>query len=57
MTIRVPFVEPGTRPELAEIEASILAQRGRISDVRGANCCPSIEGSMWQKDIPTSTPI
>ena len=33
MTIRVPLVEPGTRPELAEIEASILAQRGRISDL------------------------
>ena len=33
MTIRVPLVEPGTRPELAEIEQSILAQRGRISDL------------------------
>ena len=33
MTIRVPLVEPGTRPELAEIETSILAQRGRISDL------------------------
>ena len=33
MTIRVPLVEPGTRPELAEIEASILAQRGRISEL------------------------
>ena len=33
MTIRIPLVEPGTRPELAEIEASILAQRGRISDL------------------------
>ena len=33
MTIRVPLVEPGTRPELAEIEASILAERGRISDL------------------------
>ncbi len=31
MTIRVPLVIPGTRPELAEIEASIMAQRGRIS--------------------------
>lgn len=29
--IRVPLVEPGTRPELAEIEARILAERGRIS--------------------------
>lgn len=29
--IRVPLVEPGTRPELAEIESRIMAQRGRIS--------------------------
>ena len=29
--IRVPLIQPGTRPELAEIEARILAQRGRIS--------------------------
>ncbi len=28
---RVPLVEPGTRPELAPIEARILAERGRIS--------------------------
>lgn len=33
MTIRVPLVEPGTRPELADIEASIMVQRGRISDL------------------------
>ena len=30
-TPRVPLVQPGTRPELAEIEARILAERGRIS--------------------------
>ncbi len=30
-TIRVPLVEPGTRPELAEVEARILAERGRVS--------------------------
>ncbi len=29
--IRVPLVEPGTRPELAEIEQRILAERGRVS--------------------------
>lgn len=29
--IRVPLVEPGTRPALAAIEARILEQRGRIS--------------------------
>jgi AhpD family alkylhydroperoxidase len=28
---RVPLVEPGTRPELAEVEARIQAERGRIS--------------------------
>lgn len=30
-TPRVPLVEPGTRPELAEIEARILGERGRVS--------------------------
>ncbi len=29
--IRVPLVQPGTRPELAEVESRILAQRGRVS--------------------------
>jgi 4-carboxymuconolactone decarboxylase len=29
--IRVPLVQPGTRPELAEIEGRILAERGRVS--------------------------
>lgn len=29
--IRVPLVVPGSRPELAETEARILAERGRIS--------------------------
>jgi len=29
--IRVPLVQPGTRPELAEIETRILSERGRIS--------------------------
>ncbi len=29
--IRVPLVTPGTKPELAKIEAGILAERGRIS--------------------------
>ena len=29
--IRVPLVEPGTRPELAEIEGRIMAERGRVS--------------------------
>lgn len=30
-SIRVPLVQPGTRPELAAIEARIQAERGRIS--------------------------
>ncbi len=30
-TPRVPLVQPGTRPELAEVEARILAERGRVS--------------------------
>ena len=30
-TIRVPLVSPGTRPELADVEARILAERGRVS--------------------------
>ena len=29
--IRVPLVVPGTQPELAEVEARILAERGRVS--------------------------
>lgn len=29
--IRVPLVQPGTRPELAEVESRILAERGRVS--------------------------
>ncbi|WP_144641039.1 carboxymuconolactone decarboxylase family protein [Bordetella genomosp. 13] len=30
-TPRIPLVQPGTRPELAEIEKTIMAERGRIS--------------------------
>ena len=29
--IRVPLVQPGTRPDLAEVESRILAERGRVS--------------------------
>src|SRR5258707_10290150 len=29
--IRIPLVEPGTRPALAEVEGRILAERGRVS--------------------------
>jgi 4-carboxymuconolactone decarboxylase len=30
-SVRVPLVEPGTRPELAEVEQRIMAERGRVS--------------------------
>jgi 4-carboxymuconolactone decarboxylase len=30
-SLRVPPIEPGTRPELAALESRILAERGRIS--------------------------
>jgi 4-carboxymuconolactone decarboxylase len=29
--MRIPPIEPGTHPELAELEATIAAQRGRVS--------------------------
>src|SRR5207249_12035124 len=47
--IRVPLVEPGSRPELAELERSILAARGRISPLYQALLnSPSI-ASGWEK--------
>lgn len=48
-SIRVPLVEPGTRPELAEIEESILAQRGEIAVLYKAllNSAPIASG--WEK--------
>src|SRR5260221_2720559 len=47
--IRIPLVEPGTRPELADIERSLLAERGRISLLYRAllNSPPIAEG--WEK--------
>ena len=49
MTTRVPPVVPGTRAELAAIEASIKAQRGRISLLYEVllNSAPLAEG--WEK--------
>jgi 4-carboxymuconolactone decarboxylase len=49
MTTRVPLVVPGTRPELAQIEAGILAQRGRISTLYQVllNSAPIAQG--WEK--------
>jgi len=29
--VRVPLVQPGTRPELADVEGRVLAERGRVS--------------------------
>jgi len=47
--IRVPLVVPGTQPELAEIEARILAERGRISLLYQAllNSAPIASG--WER--------
>src|SRR5439155_20973863 len=47
--IRVPLVEPGSRPELAELERSILAARGGISPLYQAllNSPPIASG--WEK--------
>ena len=57
MTIRVPLVQPGTRPELAGIEASIMQQRGRISPLyqvllnsaplASARCLPRMKNWCW----------
>jgi len=46
---RIPLIEPGTRPELAAIEQSIAAERGRISALYQAllNSAPLAEG--WEK--------
>jgi 4-carboxymuconolactone decarboxylase len=49
MQPRVPFVVPGTRPELAAIEARILAERGRITPLYEMllNSTPLAEG--WEQ--------
>lgn len=46
---RIPLVVPGTRPELAETEARILAERGRISLLYQAllNSAPIAAG--WER--------
>ena len=46
---RIPLVEPGTRPELAAIEQTILAERGNINALYQAllNSAPLAEG--WEK--------
>jgi len=47
--IRIPLVQPGTRPELLEIERSIAEQRGEISVLYQAllNSAPIASG--WEK--------
>lgn len=49
MSTRVPPIEPGTRPELADVERAILAERGRISLLYRVllNSAPIAEG--WEK--------
>jgi len=46
---RIPLVEPGTRPELAAIEGSIIAERGHINALYRAllNSPPLAQG--WEK--------
>jgi len=46
---RIPLVEPGTRPELAAIERTILAERGHLNALYRAllNSAPLAEG--WEK--------
>jgi 4-carboxymuconolactone decarboxylase len=48
-TARVPLVQPGTRPELADVEARILAERGRVSVLYQAllNSAPIAAG--WEQ--------
>lgn len=47
--MRIPLIEPGTRPQLAEQEAAIIAKRGRVSPLYQAllNSPPMAEG--WEK--------
>jgi 4-carboxymuconolactone decarboxylase len=49
MAPRIPLIEPGTRSELASIEETIAAERGRISVLYQAllNSAPVAEG--WEK--------
>jgi alkylhydroperoxidase family enzyme len=49
MTVRVPLVVPGTRPGLAALERTILAERGAISPLYQAllNSAPIASG--WER--------
>jgi 4-carboxymuconolactone decarboxylase len=46
---RVPFIQPGTRPELAEIERTILAERGRVSILYQALLNSPPVASGWER--------
>ena len=47
--IRIPLVEPGTRPELAELEREIIAERGRISVLYRALLNSPTIASGWER--------
>lgn len=47
--IRVPLVQPGTRPELAEIESRILGERGRVSVLYQALLNSGPIASGWER--------
>jgi AhpD family alkylhydroperoxidase len=46
---RVPFIAPGTRPELAAVEATILAERGRVSILYQALLNSPPVASGWER--------
>lgn len=47
--IRVPLVQPGTRPELAEVESRIMAERGRVSVLYQALLNSGPIASGWER--------
>lgn len=47
--IRVPLVQPGTRPELAEVERRIMAERGRVSVLYQALLNSGPIASGWER--------
>jgi AhpD family alkylhydroperoxidase len=47
--VRVPLVQPGTRPELSAIEGTILAERGQISLLYQALLNSPPVASGWEK--------
>jgi 4-carboxymuconolactone decarboxylase len=47
--VRVPLVVPGTRPDLADVERAIAAERGRISPLYQALLNSEPIASGWEK--------